>query len=65
MCPRGTPKGGMNIGKGDRYIENYKYQNSQLKPWKNREVSFDELIDSMKGQSKFMNEMLKRKGKKK
>ena len=65
MYPRGTPKGGMNIGKGDRYIESYKYQNSQLKPWKNRQVNFDELIDSMKGQSKFMRKMLKRKGKKK
>lgn len=53
------------MGKGDRYIESYKYQNSKLKPWKNRQVNFDELIDSMKGQSKFMNEMLKRKGKRK
>lgn len=56
---------GGDMGKGDRYIEGYKYQNSQLKPWKNRQVNFDELIDSMKGQSKFMNEMLKRKGKRK
>lgn len=53
------------MGKGDRYIERYKYQNSQLKPWKNRKANIDELIDSMKGQSKFMNEMLKRKGKRK
>lgn len=55
------------MGKGDRYIERYKYQNSQLKPWKNRNTNtnIDELIDSMKGQSKFMNEMLKRKGKRK
>lgn len=53
------------MSKGDRYIESYKYQNSQLKPWKNRMANIDELIDSMKGQSKFMNEMLKRKGKRK
>lgn len=52
------------MGKGDRYIEKYRYQNSQLNPWKNREVSIDELIDSMKGQRKFMNEILKRKGRK-
>ena len=51
-------------GKGDRYIEKYIYQNSQLNPWKNREVSIEELIDSMKGQRKFMKEMLKRKGRK-
>ena len=52
------------MGKGDRYIEKYRYQNSQLNPWKNREVNIDELIDSMKGQRKFMNEILKRKRRK-
>ncbi len=53
------------MGKADRYIESYKYKNSQLNPCKNRNVKIDELIDSIEGQSRFMNSMLKRKVKRK
>ncbi len=50
------------MGKGDRYIERYKCQNSQLNPFKNRKgYDFTEMIEHSKNQTRFINKIINKK----
>lgn len=47
------------MGKADRYIEKYKYQNSQLNPFKNRKsYDFSEMREHSKNQVNLINKIL-------
>lgn len=54
------------MGKADRYIEKYKYQNTQLNPFKNRKkYDFIEMMEHSQNQIRFINKIINKKLKQK
>lgn len=50
------------MGKADKYIEKYKYQNSQLNPFKNRKkYNFIEMMEHSENQIRFINKIVNKK----